>query len=198
MSLAIQVYAIVTGTNNLNDDGFQAVHGVFRTGNGGLLGNLSSALLAPFNGGGAQAGSQVDADGDGDLDIGANPNGGTASTFFIPRADGMMFNGVPVAGASPAAAQYLIGRLTFTLANNASGDTFITFIRRTNPNGTNNVAYSTWNEDGVGKNGVSPYTVNGIFFGPEPGSLLLGGSAAIVGLLARRQRRQHQIGSVDS
>jgi len=85
--VSVQIVAVVSGTNNVNDEAFQAIHGSIRSGNGGLLVDMSqSAVVAPFNGAGSQGGSAVDSDGDGDLDIGSPPNGGVASTYFIPRA----------------------------------------------------------------------------------------------------------------
>jgi hypothetical protein len=186
----IKLYAVVSGANNLNDEAFQAIHGVVRSGTGGLLGNLSSALVAPFDGLASQVGSQTDVDGDGDLDIGGPVNEQLGSMFFIPRATSRQQDGDVIAGASPAAEQFLLAQLTFTTGA-TGGSTFITFIRRANPNGTPGAAFTTWTEDGVGKSGLDPYTVGSVHFIPEPGSLhrCLRAALRLRASLRRRQRR---------
>jgi hypothetical protein len=187
----LNVYARVRGTNGLDDEGFQSIQGVFRTPTGGLLADLASGVVAPFNALGSQHGAQIDVDSDGDFDIGPIPNGGTpSSAFWFPRSAAMERDGVRV---DENAEEWLIGTLTWTLKNSPGWpDFFIDFIRRRNPGdpGSNSPAYATWNEDGSGtasvRNGLSPYTVDGVAF-PEPGGATLASLAAI-GLLARRRR----------
>jgi len=189
--VTVQVVAVVSGANNVNDEGFQSIHGAIRSSTGGLLLDMTGSFVtAPFNGNGAQNGSSVDSDADGDLDIGG-PVIGPGNTFFIPRANTVETNGTPIAGANPAAEEFVLGGFTFTVTG-TSGELFITFIRRANPNGSDNIAYSGWVEDGVPHNGLSPYTVRPIVVGPEPGSATLLAAAASVGLLARRRGRGQQ------
>jgi hypothetical protein len=191
--VTLQFIARVTGANSTLDDGFQAVHGAIKSSTGGLLGNLGGSFItAPFNGTSSQNGSAVDADADGDLDIGTTPNGGTAATFWIPRSNALeTTSGTPVAGADPAAREWIAGGATFTVAAGAQGETFIDFLNRKNPNGTANVAYGTWNEDGLGKNAAtgvisdSPVRISAGAV-PEPTGLALAGLASL-GLLARRR-----------
>ena len=189
--ISFNLYARVRGTNGLDDEGFQSIHGVFRTPTGGLLADLASSVVAPFNGSGSQAGAQIDVDSDGDFDIGPIPNGGTpSSAYWLARSNSMERNGVRV---DENAEEWLLGSLTWTLKDNSGGpDLFIDFIRRRNPGnpGTNNTAYSNWNEDGSGtasvRNGLSPYVYDGVAL-PEPGGAALTSLTAI-GLLARRRR----------
>jgi hypothetical protein len=192
----IDVYARVSGTNTLNDETFKLIHGVFRSSTGGLLGDLQSFNVAPFIGSAAQGGSQVDADSDGDLDIGQQPNGGAASTFFVAFSANDEPDGIPLL-TSPAAEEFLIGTLTWTATSN-EGETFIDFIRRRNPGnpGGNGPGFMTYNQDPATdplnslRTGTAPYSTDGlrIIGVPEPGSLALAPFAALR-LLARRRPR---------
>jgi len=192
-TVSLNVYARVRGTNGLDDEGFQSISGVFRTGTGSLLGDLATALVSPFNASGSSPGTQIDADSDGDLDIGPAPNGGTpSSAFWFVRANEVHRDGVRV---DENTEEWLIGAMTWTLQDGPSTgpDFFIDFIRRRNAGnpGTNNAAFAQWQEDGSGsasvRNGMSPYAVDGVMYGPEPGGVALTSIAAI-GLLARRRR----------
>jgi hypothetical protein len=69
--VAMAVYAQVSGTNGLNDETVDIVGGSFTSGQGGLLGNLSSTVTAPFGSPGYTNGNQADFDSDGDLDVGS-------------------------------------------------------------------------------------------------------------------------------
>ena len=195
--VSIDVFAVVSGANAVNDEAFRSIVGSFRSTTGELLGDLNASLVAPFNGTGSQAGTPVDVDGDGDFDIGPAPTGGPSSAFFLPLYDGpTAYTDGAVVATDPAAEEFLIGRLTFILKQSSGGPfTFIDFLRRQNPDGTNNLGYAGWNEDGTGpasvRNGETPYSVSGVFIGaiPEPtGAAALSGLGAI-GLLARRRRR---------
>jgi hypothetical protein len=84
--VTLDLFAIVSGTNGVNDEGFQLAQGAIIS-SGGLLGNLSGGPVSPFNSSGFQNGSQQDLDADGDLDIGVAPNGGTPTTgYFVARS----------------------------------------------------------------------------------------------------------------
>jgi hypothetical protein len=184
--VGIDVYVVVTGTNTLNDEALQDLGGSFRS-TGGMRGDLSSALLAPFNAIGSQPGLPVDADSDGDFDIGPAPTatGPVAATqFFHVRSDTMTEGGVPV---SSAAEEFRVMALTFTAMENGP-PTSVEFLRRLNPNGTNNLAYGVWKEDGGVRNATNtPITTSGVQIGiPEPAGVTLSGLAGL-GLLARRR-----------
>ena len=200
--VTLQVFARVQGTNALNDEAFKLMIGSFRSSTGGLLGDLGdNRVEPPFNGYASngttpihQNGSQMDVDSDGDLDIG--PLANAPSTFnnraFSANAEVNITNGTVVPGADPAAEDFLIGSMTFTAgAGTTDGQsTFIDFVRRVNPTGTNAIGNSGWTEDGVGRNGCSPFQVSGVnVIGtavPEPTGLALAGLASL-GLLARRR-----------
>jgi hypothetical protein len=189
--VGINAYAVVSGSNALNDEGFQNIHGVFHSSSGGLLGNLiDSKVIAPFNGPSSQNGSSVDFDNDGDLDIGGRNNVTTVEevpAIVVARATSMQ-DGIILAGAQPAAEELLLASMTFT-ALTGEGQTLVNFLLRLNPNGTPTVSYATWREDGIGRGGVSPWDASGVvMFGvPEPSAIALVGVASF-GLLARRPR----------
>ena len=197
-TFTIDVFAVVSGANAVNDEALRSVTGSFRSTSAGLLGDLSAALVAPFNGLGSQKGSQVDVDGDGDLDIGPAPTGGPGSAFFLARYDGpTAYTDGAVVATDPAAEEFRIAQLFFTVTQfEFHPPAFITFARRQNPDGSNNLAYAGWNEDGTGtasvRNGESPYAVSGVTIGiPEPGAAALTALASL-GLLARRRRRMRE------
>jgi hypothetical protein len=191
--VAIDVFARVQGTNAENDEAFDLVSGSIYSNNGGLPGDLgNSATVAPFNDAGSQNGSQQDFDSDGDLDIGTIPNGlrpATNNRYFLPNAPVPIQDGVPVAGANPAAEDWLVGTLTFTVVGSA-GSTDINFVRRLLPQGTNDPAASTWFEDGSLRTGTNPYSSNPLTITavPEPTAAALAGLASL-GLLARRRNK---------
>jgi len=191
------VFAQVSGTNGVNDEGFQGVSGVFRTSTGGLLGDLVSHTAGDaatgFSALGSQQGSQVDVDTDGDLDIGIGPNTPTtnSNTVFQARSGAMNTNGT-VLNANTR--EWQIGTLDFQVKPDATGSSTIDFLVRKNPNGTNNLQYGTWAEDTstnppgnknptLGTVTSSPALVSV----PEPTGLALAGIAGL-GLLARRRK----------
>jgi hypothetical protein len=195
-TVSYEIALRVSGVNGLDDEGLQASHGVFRTPTGGLLGDLSAiAPSAPFNESGSAPGSAIDADLDGDLDWGPAPNGGTpSSAFFIARSASMQRAGTRVDAETE---EWVVGTGTWTLKDGQTTgtETFIDFIRRRNPGnpGGNNSAYAAWNEDGSGtssvRNGLNPYTVDGLnIVVPEPSGIALAGLAGI-GLLGRRRNK---------
>jgi hypothetical protein len=194
--VSFNIIARVTGTNDLDDEAFKTMNGVFRSSTGGLLGDLSTQFASPFNSTGAQNGSQIDIDSDGDFDIGAAPNGGQANMFFAAFFGGTSaFQDGTVVQQSPSSEEFLIGTGTWT-ARNGEGETFLDFIRRRNPGnpGGNNVIYANWNEDGTSgtasvRNGASPYSVDGLnIVVPEPSGIALAGLASL-GLLGRRRNK---------
>jgi hypothetical protein len=190
--VGIEIYARIQGTNAANDEAFHNFTGSIQSSSGGLLGNLSnSATVAPFNASGSQNGSQQDFDSDGDLDIGSIPNGArpaTNSLYFVPRSAAAVMDGTPVPGANPAAEDWLVGTVNFTVTG-SEGFTAINFVRRTFPNGANDAATSSWNEDGGIGSGTSPYSSNPLLIGvPEPSGLALAALTSL-GLIARRKRR---------
>jgi len=190
--VSINIFAVVTGTNDLNDEGFRSVHGAFHSTTGGLLGNLTgSAVIVPFNQAGSQNGSSVDFDGDGDLDIGTTPIGGTATTFWIPSsAATFQTDGSVVAGAQPAAEEFSVGSVTFTALTD-DGETFINFFNRRTSSGSDSIAFGSWQEDELSKNPVtSAVTANGITIVgiPEPTGLTFA-ALGTLGFVARRQRK---------
>jgi hypothetical protein len=196
--VGIEIYARIQATNADNDESLQSFSGSIHSSNGELLGDLGdSATVFPFTAAGSQNGSQQDIDSDGDLDIGAVPTGlrpQTNSLYFFPRAasaqDGSQgtVDGTPVPGANPAAEEWLVGTVNFRVSQGGAL-TWIDFVRRTFPNGTNDPATSVWREDGVLQTGTSPYSSNPLVIGsiPEAGGLALAGLASL-GVLARRKR----------
>jgi hypothetical protein len=192
----ISLYARVQGANAANDEAFQSITGsIFSS--GPTRGNLGQVtLVAPFNGLGSQNGSQQDFDSDGDLDIGSIPTGSrpmTNSLYLLARSSapqdgaGGTVDGVPIAGADPAAEEWLIAKMFFTVTS-TQGYAFIDFVRRQLPNGQNDVATAVWREEGTFQNGTSPYSTNPLVIGiPEPSVAALAGLASL-GLLARRKR----------
>jgi hypothetical protein len=193
--VGIDVYAVVSGANAVNDEAFQSIHGSFFSSNGGLLGDLVGATVAPFNGSGSTNGVQIDHEVDGDLDVGpagAFDGEGTAGQFFIARSSIMERDGAVVA-TDPAAEEFRISTLTWTAKTDA-GETFLNFKRRLHPSGNLSASASSWQEDGTGtasvRNGLTPYTTHGlqIVGVPEPGSVALA-SLASLALLRRRRRR---------
>jgi hypothetical protein len=187
--VGIEVHAVVSGANGVNDETFQLISGSYFS-QGGLLGNLGGqSLVSPFNGSGSQAGSQQDFDSDGDLDIGSIPNGArpqTNSFYLLPRAPGQV-DGTTVDANSE---DMLLARMNFTVTG-GNGGSNIDFVRRQFANGTNDFATATWFEDGVQHSGTSPYSTSPLAVGgvvPEPTSAALAGIAAL-GLLARRRNK---------
>jgi hypothetical protein len=190
--VGISIFAVISGTNALNDEGFMAAHGSFHSTTGGLLGDLTdSTIVAPFDATGTQSGSSIDFDSDGDLDLGgAVAAGQIVSTFWIVRAGtGMQLNGVPLAGADPAAEEFLLGTVTFTALDAvAETETFINYVRRQNPTGSNGLTHGIWQEDAeLQHSGWSWYASDGVrIVGvPEPGGVAAS-AAALAGLASLR------------
>jgi hypothetical protein len=190
--VSFEVVAAVTGTDGLDNEGFQSFIASFRTPTGGLLGDLATQVVAPFNGSGSANGTQLDPDADTDFDIGPNANSGTAGGYFNPRSAEYTRSGTRVGTDTE---EFVLGTGTWTMKESTGSETFIDFIRRRNPGnpGSNNTAYSQWQEDGSGtssvRNGASPYSVDGLqIVVPEPSGIALAGLASI-GLLGRRRNK---------
>ncbi len=164
--LTLQVWVDITGTDNPGtEDGFQEVWGSFLstlTTVGGVDGNLSASLLAPFNAEASQAGTSQDLNGDGNLDVGSNSTT-DSSGYFFPRADSMDFSGV-VSGASQS---FEVATLTYTVTSLGAGKaTDITF----RPGSVPDVPIAIWQQDGM------PY---GNIFGSNAGTVV-GGPAFVI------------------
>ena len=192
-AVTFEIVARVSGTDGLDNERFQAMHGVFRSSTGGLLGDFGQvAPLAPFNASGSQAGVGSDADADTDIDWGPIPNGGATGSYFVARSAEMNSDGTRVDADTE---EWVIGTGTWTSKGTGGSETFLDFIRRRNPGnpGTNGSNFSAWNEDGTGtasvRNGLSPYAVDGLsIVVPEPSGIALAGLAGI-GLLGRRRNK---------
>jgi hypothetical protein len=187
--VTLDLFAVVSGTNGLNDESFQSAHGAVIS-SGSLLGNLAGGPLAPFNASGSQNGSVQDLDGDTDLDIGVAPNGGTPTTGYFVARSSIMEATTPV---GPGTGEIRVARFTWTMTGN-SGDVFFNFVRRANASGGNIITAAVWSEDGgIPKNPtLSPYgsgtPVHVII--PEPASVATAAAAvSSLRLLARRGRR---------
>jgi hypothetical protein len=180
--LTLDLFAVITGTNGLNDEATQNMHGSLRS-SGTLLGNLSGGRVAPFNAAGSQDGSQQDIDGDTDLDIGAPAGAPSAGDgYFIARSD-VLTDGVTI---SPNTEEVRVGTFNWTVTG-TSGDYFLNFVRRTNASGGNISTAAVWREDGLAKNPtLSPYTVGAPVVMPEPAGVAVAAIASL-GLLARRR-----------
>jgi hypothetical protein len=187
-TITLDLFAIVSGTNGLNDEQVALAHGSVLS-VGALLGNLSGGPVAPFTGLGSQSGSVQDIDGDGDLDIGVAPNGGTPVIgYFVARTNAPV-SGTPI---SANASEVRVGSFNFTMTG-GNPEAFINFVRRANASGGNITTAGVWFEDEVPKNPtVSPLTVGTPVHAvvPEPASVATTAAGlASLGLLARRRNK---------
>ncbi|MEA2735822.1 MAG: hypothetical protein QOE14_2273 [Humisphaera sp.] len=117
----LEIWVTITGhDSDLTNDGFQSLTASFLSTNitgGSVQGTLAAQYIAPFNGGGASTGAQVDLDGDGDLDVGSN-NNATDVGFFRARSGTMTIDGATVSGTSKS---WKIGTATFTVTGFKDG-----------------------------------------------------------------------------
>jgi hypothetical protein len=123
--LTLQVFAVVTGTDGLNNEGMQFGWGsALSTGSGTSAGgNLSSLTLAgPFNGASSQSGTVQDLNGDGFADVGSTSNSQNTD-FIFARSNTLNTTGTRV-GADQE--EFLLGTMTYTVT--AAGDNTTTGI----------------------------------------------------------------------
>jgi hypothetical protein len=194
--VAFNIFANVSGSNGVDDEGFQAINGAVKSGAGGLLGDITVGLVSPFNGTGSSAGTRIDIDSDGDLDV-SGPNPNLAGGYFNPRdAAGFATDGTRV-GEGEA---FLIGTASFLVAPGGTGSTVVDYLQHRTATGANNLAWGTFLIDG-NNGGTTPSnatntpitTTGGVTVSsvvPEPASMA-GLGLVSLGLLARRRNKKN-------
>ena len=188
----LKLYAVVSGTNGVNDEQLQIAFGNIVSGQGtadhDVFGALAGGVLAPFNGTAHQNGSQVDLDQDGDIDIGA-PVGssGTAAMGYFNARSNTPTSLTHILDANTSEIE--IGQFNFATQGGTT-DTWLNFVRRTNFSGANITTAAVWFEDGVARNPTTSSYAAGapiMVFIPEPAGVAAVVGAAALGLLARRR-----------
>lgn len=160
-TVTFDVWAVVTGANANDDEGFQLASGSFLSTNvsgGAARGSLTLSLAAPFNGTSSQAGGQQDLDADGDLDVGSNTDS-AVTNFFFARANAMV-TGSALAGATSntvaGGREFKIGTGTFTLSQlvgeSTTGTTELNWRGRLD--GSLFIA-ATWQQDNASANAAT-------------------------------------------
>ena len=187
-TITLKSFAVMSGTNALNDESLQRLDGSFVS-SGGLLGNLGNHVLTePFTAAGsASNGTTMDIDGDGDIDLG-QPNGGVSTAYVIYRAGAQTSGQALDAGSE----EMELGTFTFEVAQGATGETLIQHLRRRTGTGGDSTLYATFVQDGAPYNGGT--STGAALIGsdgltlvvPEPTGLALAGLATL-GLLSRRR-----------
>lgn len=180
----LKLFAVISGANGVNDETVQSVSGSLRS-LGGLRGDYTGGVVAPFNGSGHQNGAQADIDSDGDLDLGAAINSTTISEYFLARSQ------VQTAGATVIDAntsEIEVGRFDF-VATGGGSDFALQFFPLTSAGAFGNTT-AVWGEDGASRSAGNggQITVGAPITIPEPASAA-GVALAAVGLLARRKRQ---------
>jgi hypothetical protein len=176
-------FAVMSGTNGMNDEQVQQVHGSIASGIGGLLGNFAGDRSDPFKASGSQQGSVQDMDGDTDLDIGSS--GSAVAGKFVARS-GIPTSGTTIINANTSEVQ--VGQFTFTYTG-GSGTTSFNFIPRTTNSGAPIFSGAVWFEDGSAKGPTTAsYSagapVNVVI--PEPSAAAIAG----LGLLSALRRNR--------
>jgi hypothetical protein len=192
--VTFNLFAQITGTNGLDDDGLQAIDGAIRSSTGGLLGNLSAQLFAPFNGSGSSPGTPIDVDSDGDLDV-SGPQWQVSTGYFHPRSVVMTTNGTRIGNDTE---QFLISAATFTVGASATEgqQTVVDYLQHRTSFGGNNFPWGTFLIDG-NNGGIVPRNADNTLIGtsggvlievvPEPAGVALAALSSL-GLLARRKK----------
>jgi hypothetical protein len=192
----LELFAVVTGTNDLLPERFEGGYLTILTTNGGSLrGDLAGALLPEFSEVGPGHGKSIDLDGDGDRDLGSlDPSGGGGYIWpwsYSPHPPGIQI---------PNGLEFKLGDIRLTITSIDPQSLQPITIRPRVPDFTSLISEATWVEDGVLH---QPFSVGGgqqvggplpsagdpvtVFPIPEPSSaaLILLGSAFLV----RRKRR---------
>jgi hypothetical protein len=193
--VTFEIFATVTGTNGVDDEGLQGINGAIRSSTGGYRGHLQGQLVAPFNGLSSSVGTTIDVDSDGDLDV-SGPNPELAGGYWNPRnVTGYSTDGTRVGEGET----FLIGRATFTpdpAAFQWGETTEINFFQHRTSTGGNSIAFGTFlidNNAGGPRNPTNTpiSSAGGVIIDtgalPEPGGVALATIGAL-GLLARRKK----------
>jgi len=129
-AVVLDLFATVRGNDaDVTNDGFSSSSGAFKSGVGGLLGDIVGLTPpAPFNGAGMNLGTQLDIDGDGDLDLG---NNASSVQVYYMRTNNVAYNTSPPG-------EFFIGQVRFNVTSLAAASTTISWIPRSYSNFTGN------------------------------------------------------------
>ena len=187
----LELYAVVTGTDGVINEGYQNGYGSIVSTGSSISGGLTGALADLFRGTQSQSGTQADLDGDGDLDIGSN-SPASNSDFIFFRANSM----VTVAGTTiPNGREFKVATFSFSVDSIATFGGQPVMINFVVPVFDSNPPEALWAEDGRGRDANSDPTAQPtvglpvlVYAVPEPAvpSMVAIGCLAAAG---RRRRR---------